>query len=293
MAKGSKKADSTVTEASATDSTVVETPVTETSAEPSVTEAPANGTTPPKPGTTAELEIMTALAKEGVDAPAGATIEEMEAILAEAEIEKDSGSAAVDPSTLPPCFGELFEPSAEECRKCGKVEECEASMAEKAKVTELLQEEEAVEAEAAETLEEEKAARETEKAEEDAKSDSGSTIAHSDKTNPPADERKKASPAGERKKAAANVRAQASFARNAEGKLVLVEDPEAFTAAGNKIEIAFTAGDKLVVDNPKSKFNGRTVEFVHYSVKYNCLRTRAEGISHTADFKVGDVRHAA
>jgi len=269
--------------------------------------------TAPAAGTTTELELTAALAKEGVETPADATIEEMEAILAENEAEKADAPVIPD-EALPSCFGEMFEENAEECIRCGKATGCRSAMDARVKAAADLKNEEEAEEEVEKAIAdektakvakkaEEKAAKEAAKAEEKAKKDAEKAAAkeakEAEKTRK-AEEKASAKAArdaekatGEGSKAKANVLTQASFAKDENGKLALVENPEEFTGKGGKIEITFTAGDKLIVDAPKSKFNGQTVEFLHYSVKYACARTKAEGLKHTADFKAEQLKPVA
>jgi len=84
---------------------------------------------------------------------------------------------------------------------------------------------------------------------------------------------------------------QAHFRRNPKtGALEHIAD---YDDARHAAETAFSvkAGDKMRVNNPKSKFHGKTVEVLHYSDKYNCVRTKAEGLKHTADFKPELLEH--
>lgn len=266
--------------------------------------------TAPVAGTTTELELTAALAKEGVETPANATIEEMEAILAENEAEK-ADPPVIPEEALPSCFGEMFEENAEECIRCGKAADCRSAMDARVKAAADLKNEEEAEKEVEEAIAdekaakaakkaEEKAAKEAAKAEEKTKKDAEKAAAKEAEKTKKAEEKaatkaakEAGKAAGEGSKAKANVLTQASFARDENGKLALVENAEEFTEKGGKIEITFTAGEKLVVDAPKSKFNGQTVEFLHYSVKYACARTKAEGLKHTADFKAEQLKPAA
>lgn len=78
---------------------------------------------------------------------------------------------------------------------------------------------------------------------------------------------------------------QAHFRRNPKtGALEHIADYDDSRHAA-ETALSVKAGDKMQVNNPKSKFHGKAVEVLHYSDKYNCVRTKAEGVKHTADFK--------
>lgn len=74
------------------------------------------------------------------------------------------------------------------------------------------------------------------------------------------------------------------------GKLIHVADFDDSRHKGEEFH-KIQKGDKMRVNNPRSKHHGKVVEVLHYSDKYGDVRTKAEGQNHTADFKPHHLEH--
>lgn len=84
---------------------------------------------------------------------------------------------------------------------------------------------------------------------------------------------------------------EAHFRRDPKtGKLIFIHG---YDTSKHKREVAHSVkkGDKMRVENPRSKFHGKEVEVLHYADKYECVRTKVEGLKHTADFKPDHLVH--
>ena len=59
----------------------------------------------------------------------------------------------------------------------------------------------------------------------------------------------------------------------------------------DEVHIAFKKGDKVKVNNPKSKHHGKTMEVTGYSDKYDVVRGNIDGEKYSNDFHADHLEH--
>ena len=83
---------------------------------------------------------------------------------------------------------------------------------------------------------------------------------------------------------------KAHFRLNKEtGKYVYVHEHELKDGKGHDLEIA--PGDRMRVNNPKSKHHGKEITVTSYSTVYDCVRGKVEGSEAAADCRVHHLKH--